>query len=117
LTSIKKNLADKVTGEVPSLPNDKCSHTPNNCCKNIHHDKFNKDPDLNALLSAFDTFTASYIADCDNDEENENATQEDNNANHKANNKDDDYVNALWECLVLSKSRQWFPWFPLSPSS
>ncbi len=81
----KQYLADRASGKVPSLPNNNRSPTPSDCSKNIHRNKFNKDPKLKALLSAFATFAASYIMDNDNKGENENATQDDKDANNEDN--------------------------------
>ncbi len=91
----KKFLADKASGNVPSPTIDKCSPAPSDRCKNICRDKFNKDPKLKALLPAFAAFTASYVADNDIEDDNENTIQDDNNANTENRDDDDDDVNAF----------------------
>jgi hypothetical protein len=91
----KKFLADKASGKVPSPTIDKCSPAPSDCCKNIHRDKFNEDPKLKALLSAFAAFMASYVADNYIEDDIENTIQDDNNANTKNKDDDDNDVNAF----------------------
>jgi hypothetical protein len=91
----KKFLADKASGKVPSPTINKRYPAPSDCCKNIRRDKFNKDPKLKALLSAFAAFTASYVADNDIEDDNENTIQDDNNANTKNKDNDNNDVNAF----------------------
>jgi hypothetical protein len=91
----KKFLADKASGKVPSPTIDKRSPAPSDRRKNIRRDKFNKDPKLKALLSAFAAFTASYVADNDIEDDNENTIQDDNNANTKNRDDNNDDVNAF----------------------
>jgi hypothetical protein len=91
----KKFLTDKASGKVPSPTIDKRSPAPSDRCKNIRHDKFNKDPKLKALLSAFAAFTASYVADNDIEDDNENTIQDDNNTNTKNKDDNNDDVNAF----------------------
>ena len=91
----KKFLADKASGKVLSLTIDKRSPAPGDCCKNIRHNKFNKDPKLKALLSAFAAFTADYVVDNDIEDNNENTVEDDNKATIKNKDNDHDDVNAF----------------------
>jgi hypothetical protein len=91
----RQYLAEKANGPLPPLGAKRLGKPALNCKpafnKEKRRDKFDKDPKLKALLSAFAAFTTDYIADSQ-----EVSEALDNNNVEEGNESDDNDLQAFW---------------------
>jgi hypothetical protein len=106
----RKYLTEKANGTLPP-PGKKRLTRPAPAFNKYGCEKLQKDPKLNAILSAFLAFTTKYLADSQ-PAASETAANDDDHDNLASGAEDEDEVNAF---LGMMGALRWSHWFPQLP--